>query len=742
MAFPVDDYTPFGYLANPYHRARSWSETEAGLIRSTDDALGFGWVEPTSRKVESEAAIVLAIRWSGRVYQVRADFARLGYRSRHHSSQLFSYDWAMDRVVGRMSVALAEPDALVAEITLENRGALPEAAEVVALGRVGGQNSRWTIENTADGWLFRDSASGRDFGFAAAGPAPSPRGLDDVKSVAPGLLSNDRIAAGYSLDVSLAPGERVRMEIGLTRGRNAAQAARSTADQASAVCAEKRAADDAFYANAARPVGDWPSEWKRGWIYDLETTRACIYPPGGIFGGPWPSWMISWPRVVLAEGTLDLTRLSYAAPELALQAARTLLLDAPAPNVPCVFQGGEPNMVAKDGGVCGTSPAWCLPFHNLWLLYCRTLDRDWLADVFPRLEAYLDYWRRERTDAEGWIVYKCTWEAGEDCTPRLDPSGSGDEVVSRFVRPVELQAAFSQSAAILSKFARELGDPERETRWAAVAEDYARRTQRLWDPSTGRYRDWDKRTDGFLDAPGDPIYWKTDPVRFSALSLTPVVARLATPEQLARLRAEIAFYDAPPWCLWPSWSYVVAEAATTAGWHDLAGAFASRIVDRVYRQNDRRSIEYAARPTPGIAPEFWPLDLADFDGSDGYGWGATTTSLWIRQIFGFLDGNDPSELSFTLAPNLPAEFLIPDRRFGFTRLPYRGLRLDISYEVGLEDNVVAVVRVDRPVSVRVFDQAAVRIPSDFDPVRGEWHFPIGLAEAHKIVVTPADPASS
>ncbi|MGH2459746.1 MAG: hypothetical protein ACRDIY_12855, partial [Chloroflexota bacterium] len=67
MTFPADDYTPFGYLANPYHRARSWSETEAGLIRSTDDALGFGWVEPTARSVEREAAIVLLVRWAGRL---------------------------------------------------------------------------------------------------------------------------------------------------------------------------------------------------------------------------------------------------------------------------------------------------------------------------------------------------------------------------------------------------------------------------------------------------------------------------------------------------------------------------------------------------------------------------------------------------------------------------------------------------------------------------------------------------
>src|SRR5262249_36876022 len=352
----------------------------------------------------------------------------------------------------------------------------------------------------------------------------------------------------------------------------------------------KRAADDAFYAGVALPVGDWPDAWKRGWIYDLETTRACIFPPGGIFHRPWPSWMISWPRVVLAAGMLDGARLRYAAPEQALDLARTILADAPSANVPCVFQGGEPNMVAKDGAVCGTSPAWCLPFYNLWLLYCRTLDRAWLSDVAPHLEAYLDFWLRERIDEDGWIVYKCTWEAGEDATPRLDPAAEGDTVISHVVRPVELQATVSQSAAILARFARELGQDERERRWANVARDYAARTQRLWDPEAGRFRDWDKRSNAFLAAPGAPAYWKTDPVRFSALSLTPLVAGLAGPEQRERLRREIDYYDSAPWCLWPSWSFVVAEAASTAGWFDVAGRYAARIVDRVYRGNDRRTL--------------------------------------------------------------------------------------------------------------------------------------------------------
>ena len=82
-----------------------------------------------------------------------------------------------------------------------------------------------------------------------------------------------------------------------------------------------------------------------------------LFPPGGIFTDVWPAWMVDWPRAVLAEGSLDAMRLSYAQPELAQRAVLSLFRDTPGPNVPCVFQGGEFNMVAADGSACGTSPA-------------------------------------------------------------------------------------------------------------------------------------------------------------------------------------------------------------------------------------------------------------------------------------------------------------------------------------------------------------------------------------------------
>jgi hypothetical protein len=730
MTFPVGDYTPFGYLANPYHLARSWTDVEGGLVRSTDDVVGFGWVEPTARKPTSDVHIALALRWKGQTYQTRSDFARLGYRAAHHSSQLFTYNWALDTVLGSLALALAGQDELIGKLSFENAGSLPHQCTVTVVTRAWSHDGKWTVEEAGYGWRFVEAKSSRIYDLSIDRTHVQPLSSVDLAKLVPLLVGSNRFVAGYSFDVSLGPDETFALGVGLSRDTRAGS---PLATRAGAVCAAKKASDDEFYAGVAQPAGDWPDTWKRGWIYDLETTRACIIPAGGVFRDEWLAWMMTWPRVVLAEGSLDAARFSYASPQRALGLLATMFRDATAANIPCVFQGGEPNMVAKDGSRCGTSPAWCLPYHNVRLLYFRTLDRDWLRQILPDLTAYLQYWLDHRTDEAGWAVYKCTWEAGEDCTPRLDPAGEGDEVVSRYVRPVELQATMSYSARVLSELARELGDRDTADHWSGVAADFAARTAQLWDPETGRFRDWDKRAGAFLIAPGQPTYWKTDPIRFSPLSLTPLVAELVTAEQADRLRSEIGYYDAAPWCYWPSWSYVIAEAATASNWHDVAGRFAARIVDRVYRANDRRNLAESPRPTPGTSPEFWPLDLAEFDGSDGYGWGATTTSLWVRQVFGFLDDYSSANCAFSLAPNLPESWLRPGRGFGMTGLPYRKRRLDVRFDV-TEAGLDACVRADVGNVYSARDQRGQEIELRFDPATRVTRFAVTPHQATRVIL--------
>jgi hypothetical protein len=457
----------------------------------------------------------------------------------------------------------------------------------------------------------------------------------------------------------------------------------------------------------------------------------CVFPPGGIFKDFWPAWMVQWPRAVVAEGTLDMARLGYASPDLALRATLSLFRDAEAPNVPCVFQHGEANMVAKDGAICGTSPAWCIPFYNLERLFAQTLDRQWLAEIYPYLARYVDWWLAERTDLDGWAVYKCTWEAGEDDNPRLDPERKGDNVVSAFVRPVELQATMALSAGVLARFAAALGQHADIERWQAVEAAYLARAADLWDPAEGRFRDWDLRHNRFLAPSGESNYWGVDTCRYSALAFTPLLAGLSNDAIRAGLRQELSHYAGPPWTLWASWSYVVLEAAPLTGDTSFAGRVAAEIVGRVYDELDRREPGGPKHPIPGVAREYWPLDLNSWASCEGYGWGANTASLLVRQVFGFVEGPyldgqsalvGADALAFELRPSLPDRFLIPGREYWLARLPYRGGRLSLGYRVGeAPGTLTLLVSAGVPTRCTALSEEATAYES------------VGLQDRHEIV---------
>jgi glycogen debranching enzyme len=331
-------------------------------------------------------------------------------------------------------------------------------------------------------------------------------------------------------------------------------------------------------------------------------------------------------------------------------------------------------MVAADGSRCGTSPAWCLPFLNLQLLYLRTLDGQWLARVFPRAAAYLEWWLANRTDSEGWLVYKCTWESGEDGNPRLDPSGSGDAVISDHVRPVELQATVAHAAGVMAFFAAELGiDAER---WHNLHAEYRERTSQLFDPSERRYRDWLIADQRFQPDCPDRPYWGIDTCRYSAQSLTPLLLGLPLDAR------EIWRHACPPWTLWPSWTWSIVESAAAAGQYAGIGEVAFEIIDRVYRATTRRDVAGFIRPMPGCAPEFWSEDWRTYAGSDAYGWGATTANLLVRHLFGIKESLETRRWTLDLTPAFPSDLLREGAHYAMRGLQYRGRRFDLAYTIG------------------------------------------------------------
>lgn len=708
MGFPRDDYTPFGLLANPWAFARSWTDGSGGVLRATEQRPGFGWLEPWGLAPKRSIALEVGFADGERAFLTRGDFASVGLRSAYHSANLFEYEWAYRGLVYRVRFYATSPDAITADWIIRNTTPDEMTAQLL-------YGPRFWISDSEPASLWKPLREQTALGvstFEGFGSQPTKARSVVAERVAGrdgkalrGLhTSSVRVPAEgkgtfvVTLGRGAPPREPTREPMQTWPAQTAVREVRRSWSEREA---ELLTEDDAFWATCPQLSGDWPAEFRRGFVYDFETTRMCLQPAGGIFKNIWPAWMVNWPRVVLAEGSLDMLRLSFAAPELAQRAVLSMFRDAPAPNVPCVFRHGEPNMVAADGSVCGTSPAWCVPFHNLRRLYLRTLDRAWLGELYPYLAAYVRWWVANRSDGEGWCVYRCTWEAGEDNSTRLDPDGEGDHVISQYARPLELQAAMADAASTLAFFGRELGRPDEG--WGVLETAALERTRQLWDRGEGRFRDLDARRGRFIEPSGRNDYWGTDPRRFSALALTPLLFGQTSGEQTAALRREIEHYAGPPWCDWPSWSYVVLEAASRAGFYDFVGRMAFDICRRVYGENDRRDLGSFERPMPGVAREYWPTDLSTWNASEGYGWGATTASFVIRQLCGFYEAEEPDGWAFRLAPAFPDE-LIGGRELGIGPLPYRGRVFYLGYRLVDEGALDVEVRLDGVGTWRVADE--------------------------------------
>ena len=319
---------------------------------------------------------------------------------------------------------------------------------------------------------------------------------------------------------------------------------------------------------AAPPAskGDWPASWRRGWVYDTETTRMCVYPPGGIFTDVWPAWMIQWPRAVVAEGTLDMARLAYASPELAQRAVLSLFRDADGAERPVRL----PARRAEHGGVrwqhlrdvAGLVRAVLQPGAAVqpdagYGLAGRDLP---VPVAVPGVVAG----RADRSGRLGRLQVHLGGRRGRHAAP--GPRAAGRQ------RRLGVRAA-GRASGDDGALGRGVGaicggaGPSRRTRRAGAA----------WRPSTWIGRASSGTRSSGASATGTPATigsWSRparrttgaiDPCRYSALAFTPLLAGIDDHDVRAGLWEELQRYDGPPWTLWASWSYVVLEAARLTG---------------------------------------------------------------------------------------------------------------------------------------------------------------------------------
>jgi len=683
-------YTPHGYLANPHHCAKL---DRCGVLRSSEP-LGFAlWYPnhpgPYGRGFGYCAELNLALRVERRSAVAPADLA--DWHAPVHTARRFTYAARVGAVEMTAAYVLVRRGLLRAVVGMRNASA--RAVEVRLFGLAQhvrnaafsglweeGLLARARGEGTVE---LRSHPEGTAVVLACGGPAraagcyaslaaarkavragASPGGAP--RSIVRNGRGENRVAGAVEVRAALPAGGRKTVTFSLAVSDMEAELADLLATPAAATRAAQAANESEDQARGDQSValsGDWPDHWRRGLHYDFQTLRMCILPPRGIFRHPWDGMQIQAPRFVLAETTFDMFLHGYAFPREAQQVVRGALRDAPEPWMPCLREDGSANMIAWDGHPCGTAPEWGAPAWVLARLYRRRPDRRWLADVLGPLTAYLRWWDEHRTDEAGFAHYLCSYESGQDMSPRFDPQkGGGDDVTH--CRPVDLQAAMADSWRFVAEAEALLGRPARARPAARRAEHYRARTEALW---AGReYRDFSRRRGRFAA------------VR-DVMHLTPFYYALADPAHAAAVRDRVREMCAAERQVWPTFQLVLAESAYRLGCPRELAAMAAERVEHVYAALDAPRAGRRG-PLPGVQHEYWP-DKPVW-GAEGYGWGALCVALVVRYLGGWREDGPLAGEGFTLAPALPRRLARPGAVLRLHNLPALGRRFDLTYEVG------------------------------------------------------------
>lgn len=758
-SFPESDYTPFGYLDNPFH---SMILNPAGLFRS-QQPIGFLWGTPNTFWGPMQAVVLRpAIRCGGKVLSTLADFERenVVLVSRYHTKNLFSYDWewqglafslkyAVHHVASQKNASSAPVDipfpsawgrhqALFYALEITNHSGSPQEVDVYHAFEFSEDGPPRTIRyDQKYACVVAKHVNHAQFSLAfAATPSPGkplvtnkPEELDhwlqggempNHPSVQSFYKDMGTTIAAWRSSLRVPANGSNQAVAGVMRARDEQRSkalVKKTLSSAPSVIAAKIEEDNDFWSRSPQLVGDWPSHWKHGWVYDYETLRMTVREPMGVFRGRWDGMQIVVPRIVLGETSIDAHGLSYADDRIAKEMFVTIFEDAPAPNLPCIREDGTNTMVLEDGSEAGTAVNWCYPFFVMRDIYLRTGDRAWIRRLYPRLESFLEWTLQNRTDKDGWLVYKSAWESGMDGNSRFGitmPTGGAE--LTDFLRPSEGQASMAHAAHTVAFFARELGMPvDTAKKWETIGDQFAHRTSKTF------YKNW------FRDCRSED--GSIIDIEFrSQQQMTPVILDASTPEQDEAIRTELPrwlklkpmkypesvylelfnneFFSGPS-------PYALFETASRLRVHAELAESLYEITEHIYRLSDRRTIGQPDELIPGISLEHWPATGSPVlyknnkeklpPPFEGYGWSAYTPMNIIRHLIGYRVA--APQRGFLLNPNLPKAFMQEGRTYGVTNLKFRNLTFGVTYRVVAENKLRAEVAFrERPQKLEIFDE--------------------------------------
>ena len=680
-AFPSGDYTPHGYIDNPYH---SLVANRSGVVR-TFPPLGFGWWRTEAvgggygwgdrDHVNYLSLLRISVATGTHVFAGEEDFSRSGVRlsSSYHTKHILSYDWHSDSLAFSLKCFLVNEHALgcFLRVTNERGTGTDVRVDATHICRIGatqwwgsdGLTARYVPERDASVskiWAYGDV-------FALAG---SLRSTDHMSTASNGewdrwirenvpasvntasLQGRGPLLSVQRYRLTIDPHGQAGMLVVLCRGHNESETLvevqRALAD-APVALGEQLAEDREFWTSCPVLTGGWPDSWRHGWVYDFETLRMTVRRPIGIFSHPWDGMQVHSPRMVLGETSLDMMTLGYGAPALAREVFYGTFADALASNVPCAREDGSVNMISSDGSECGTAPMWGYPLHMLRALFAASQDTAWLAVLYPHLAAYAEWWLDHRTDAEGWLHCNNSWESGQDGSRRFLVAEKNEGAVADFVRTVDVESSMAEGLGVLAGFARVLGKNGDAERWNALAARRVGNTRSMF--TGGSFHDVDGRTRKPIVLNGyDDV-----------MMLAPVTCGVATDDQIRALQPKFSYFLEHPrhGLEWPPLLFTFAEAAWNAGQREAAARAVADAATRTYARTDARTVipsrdgDPFSYRIPGVANEYWPVgDVVP--GSENYGWGATLPMFIIRNIVGFREAPDGSAQTFLLGPCLPA----------------------------------------------------------------------------------------
>jgi hypothetical protein len=719
---PYDDFTPHGYLDNPYH---SWKLNPSGVLRSLEP-LGMGWHVPNvgsyaQNQFQYTAHLSLGLRVGNQFLFTPEDFRRHGcaITCHVHTKNRFEYTCFVPQYQLKLSARyfLIQEHALGCVLSLSTTAShqLPVTCYLLhrhthnphtsrlwehgLYARRGPQENSVMLGGASEGDVFvhgARSADGFPLTFEDMGYVVS---LDDASAWARGqevarpsitLSQQDTgwqvrtviLPCRVTLGGETGPAERI-INVVLARGVSRDQSYQHWEDGMEEIAraeAEHRVDDERFWSRAPQLAGDWPECWRRGLVYDFETLRMVMRPSLGLIPHVFDGMQLQAPREVLAEAAMDTLFLSYANPELAAEVILGHFESAPHPNLPCMREDGSYNMVADDGQICGTAPEWGFPLWCCDQIFRRTGDLHWLRRLYPKAAAYVRWWLEQRRDAEGWLVYACSWESGQDVSSRFGPQQTGGTIIQH-VRPVDLQASMAQGAAILTRWATLLAaDNSTEdlstaiTFWQYIADEFTVKTRLMWQH--GWFRDYDAVAQEWSE-------------QQDTMHLAPVFCNVADRGHVEHLRP---FLEQPPiyssgWAplSWPPVVMTLVGAASAAQMPLDAAELAYRFIDASYRSTDSREVDEHGG-LPGVTREYhqtvtagkWgALDYANA-GIEGYGWGALSIHLLLRYVLGV---REEEVDRLTVCPVLPKALRRPGATYQAEPVPWGGYTLRIACTV-------------------------------------------------------------